>query len=274
MYLKEHIKDARSHECQNRTWGLQTTGHWVVSFIFDDNSTSPPHQELLQLLCGCTNLKTSCSFLQACHPNSATSVFVSLVFSVLQKHGACHYERKIFLFAHFSYFSFVWLSSHCSLTMSLHNFSMHISFCLPYQIFYHASFLFLTHSHHTLLNHFSADYCEICKESFSLECPVGFCVDWADSLGTYIHITLRRVLEIWFLNSVHSKFRNATEWWWRSCLRHCATSLKVTGPIPYGVNGLYHWHNPSGSTMALGLTQTLTEMSTRDISWGVKAAGA
>jgi hypothetical protein len=40
-----------------------------------------------------------------------------------------------------------------------------------------------------------------------------------------------------------------------------------------------HWiffflHNPSGCTMALGSTQPLTEMSTRGISWGVKAAGA
>ena len=32
--------------------------------------------------------------------------------------------------------------------------------------------------------------------------------------------------------------------------------------------------NPPGCTMALGLTQPLTEMSTRSISWGVKAAGA
>ena len=31
---------------------------------------------------------------------------------------------------------------------------------------------------------------------------------------------------------------------------------------------------PSGRTMALGLTQSLTEMSTRNVSWGVKAAGA
>jgi len=28
------------------------------------------------------------------------------------------------------------------------------------------------------------------------------------------------------------------------------------------------WHNPSGHTMALGLTQPLTEVSTRCISWG------
>ena len=36
----------------------------------------------------------------------------------------------------------------------------------------------------------------------------------------------------------------------------------------------FHWHNPSGRTMTLGLTQPLTEMSTRNISWEVKAAGA
>ena len=60
----------------------------------------------------------------------------------------------------------------------------------------------------------------------------------------------------------------------RSWLRHCATSRKVEGSIPDGVIGIFHWHNPSGRTMALGLTQPLPEMSTRNISWGVKAAGA
>jgi hypothetical protein len=34
------------------------------------------------------------------------------------------------------------------------------------------------------------------------------------------------------------------------------------------------FHNPSGRTMALESTQPLTEMSTRNISFGVKAAGA
>ena len=61
--------------------------------------------------------------------------------------------------------------------------------------------------------------------------------------------------------------------WWRSWLRHCATSRKVVGSIPDGVIGIFLWHNPSGRTMALGSTQALTEMSTRNISWGVKAAG-
>jgi hypothetical protein len=38
--------------------------------------------------------------------------------------------------------------------------------------------------------------------------------------------------------------------------------------------GILHWHHPSGPTMALGLIQPLTETSTRNISWGIKAAGA
>jgi hypothetical protein len=41
-----------------------------------------------------------------------------------------------------------------------------------------------------------------------------------------------------------------------------------------GVSGFFHWHNPVGRTMALGSTQPLTEMSTRNISWQVNAAGA
>jgi len=53
-----------------------------------------------------------------------------------------------------------------------------------------------------------------------------------------------------------------------------ATSLKVAGSIPDGVIEIFHWHNPSGRTMALGLTQPLTEMITRNISWEVKATDA
>jgi len=54
----------------------------------------------------------------------------------------------------------------------------------------------------------------------------------------------------------------------RHCILHCATSRKVTGSIRGGVIGIFHWHNPSGRTMDLGLTQPLTEMSTRNISLG------
>jgi hypothetical protein len=41
---------------------------------------------------------------------------------------------------------------------------------------------------------------------------------------------------------------------------------KVVGSIPVGANGIFLLHNPSGSTMDLGLTQPLKEMSTWDIS--------
>jgi hypothetical protein len=62
--------------------------------------------------------------------------------------------------------------------------------------------------------------------------------------------------------------------WWRSWLRHCATSWKIAGLIPDSVIGIFYWRNPTGRTMILGSTRPLTEMSTRNISWEVKAAGA
>jgi len=51
-------------------------------------------------------------------------------------------------------------------------------------------------------------------------------------------------------------------------LRRCATNRKVAVSIPDGVSGIFHLHNTSDRTMALGSTQPLTEMSTRSISWG------
>ena len=41
-----------------------------------------------------------------------------------------------------------------------------------------------------------------------------------------------------------------------------------TKKIPGGVIGIFHWHNPSDSTMALGPTKPLTEMGTRSNSRG------
>jgi len=49
---------------------------------------------------------------------------------------------------------------------------------------------------------------------------------------------------------------------------------KVTGSIPDGVIGIFHWRNPTGRTIALGSTQPLTETNTRNISCRVKAASA
>jgi len=55
---------------------------------------------------------------------------------------------------------------------------------------------------------------------------------------------------------------------WRSWLRHWASGWKDVGSIPDDIPWIFHWHNPSGHTMALRSTQTLTEMSTRNIFWG------
>jgi hypothetical protein len=37
-----------------------------------------------------------------------------------------------------------------------------------------------------------------------------------------------------------------------SWLRHCATNRKVAGSITDAVTKIFHFHNPSGRTMALG----------------------
>jgi hypothetical protein len=61
---------------------------------------------------------------------------------------------------------------------------------------------------------------------------------------------------------------------WRSWLRHCARSQKVAGLISNGVTQIFHCNAPSSHSMAQGLTQSVKEMSTRNISLGVQVAGA
>jgi len=51
---------------------------------------------------------------------------------------------------------------------------------------------------------------------------------------------------------------------------HVQAIWSFAGSIPDGVIGFFHWHNAFSRTMALGLTQPLTEMITRNISWGVR----
>ena len=53
-----------------------------------------------------------------------------------------------------------------------------------------------------------------------------------------------------------------------SCQKPFLPDPCLLGSIPDGVIGIFHWHNPSGRAMSLELTQPLTEMSTRSISWG------
>jgi hypothetical protein len=51
-------------------------------------------------------------------------------------------------------------------------------------------------------------------------------------------------------------------------LRRCCTSWTVLGSIPGGVTGFFSDMFPSNRTMALGSTQPLVKMSTRNISGG------
>jgi hypothetical protein len=61
---------------------------------------------------------------------------------------------------------------------------------------------------------------------------------------------------------------------WRSLFEALRYSRKVAGSIPDSVIGIFNRHFPSGSTMVLGLSQPLTEMSTGNISLGGNVAGA
>jgi hypothetical protein len=54
----------------------------------------------------------------------------------------------------------------------------------------------------------------------------------------------------------------------RSWLRHYATSQKDTGSNPDEVTGFLNLPNPSSRNMALGSTQPLSEMSTRNLPEG------
>ena len=60
---------------------------------------------------------------------------------------------------------------------------------------------------------------------------------------------------------------------WLSWLSHFAARRKVAGSIPDSVIVIFIWlfRLHPGRIMALGLAQPLTERSTRNISWGVKA---
>jgi hypothetical protein len=59
----------------------------------------------------------------------------------------------------------------------------------------------------------------------------------------------------------------------RSWLLHYATSRQVAGSIPDEVIGFFNWPNPSSRTMALGLSQPLTEMSIRNLPDGKERSG-
>jgi hypothetical protein len=88
-------------------------------------------------------------------------------------------------------------------------------------------------------------------------CLTTWAMVWPDKVlsGRYLGLPM-------FYRNLLPQSQAVAQW-----LRHCATNRKVAGLIPNGVSGIFHWHTPSSRTMALGSTQPLTEMSTRNISW-------
>jgi hypothetical protein len=106
-------------------------------------------------------------------------------------------------------------------------------------------------------------------DPFESNCSEQICSEYFLALWTHCAVNHQTKGHIrWYLQrrlelSVAGGLRGA-RCWWRSCLRHCATRQKVSGSIPDGVIGVFHWYNTPGRTMALGLTQPLTEMNTKN----------
>jgi hypothetical protein len=97
----------------------------------------------------------------------------------------------------------------------------------------------------------------------------------------YFHFPNRDLPLIYVEESLHGRFKSEVLLSDSPCL--CLKSIdicsllynrKVAGWIPVGVTGIFHWRNFLGLTLKMGPTQPLTEMSTGNISWGVKAACA
>jgi len=74
-----------------------------------------------------------------------------------------------------------------------------------------------------------------------------------------LHSLLRASIEE--ATDVQFKFSHVSAINWQ-----CATSRKVVCSFPEGVTAIIPWLNSSNHTVALGSTQFLTEMSTRNIS--------
>jgi len=92
-------------------------------------------------------------------------------------------------------------------------------------------------------------------------------------LGDVFKIYIQNLLSIYLVKILkmqkllmYYKYNRGTRW--RSWLRHCATSRKVASSIPDSIIEYFHCHNTSGRTMALWSTLPLTEMSTKNVSWG------
>ena len=94
--------------------------------------------------------------------------------------------------------------------------------------------------------------------------------NWMNKTHHWVKTCKDIMFDIWKTTSMVYSTTNILQW--GHAVAQLVESLrynrKVAGSIPNGVTGIFHWHNLSGRTMTLGLTQPLTEMSTRNISWG------
>ena len=55
-------------------------------------------------------------------------------------------------------------------------------------------------------------------------------------------------------------------------LSYCATNRNVVGSIPDGVIGIFHWHNTSARSMALGVDSAANRNENQENFLGVNAA--
>jgi hypothetical protein len=79
----------------------------------------------------------------------------------------------------------------------------------------------------------------------------------------YIKLSSQKLSTLFQRNSGHSVYGH---------YMYSLTSRKVAGSIPNEVIGFFNWPNPSTRTVALGSTQPLTEMSTRNLPGGKRLA--
>jgi len=90
-------------------------------------------------------------------------------------------------------------------------------------------------------------------------------------------------LQVWHSNAVRTVHTGAVWISEQSIISLCSIKLGARGSafgwgtapqagrprfrFPMMSLDFFHWHNPSGRTMALGSTQSLAEMSTTNVSW-------
>ena len=111
-------------------------------------------------------------------------------------------------------------------------------------------------------------------DKFSLSClrEIVDCVLIHAIIPLTLYLDPRQAISCLQLVEMHYNIGINSDYLWdwetavAQCLRWCATNRKVAGSIPDSFIGIFHWHNPSDRTMALGSIQPLTEMSTRRIS--------